>query len=184
MRGMLDRLYAGAHWLACAALCVITTLVVVQVGARVVDRILPVLGLPPTGFIIPSLAELAGFLMVGATFLALASTLKRGVHIRVTVVLGLLPDTPRRLLNIAAGLAAAALFSFVAWHAVLLALDSYRVDSVSYGIVAVPLWLPQSVMALGLTVFAVALIDEVWTAIREGQPDFERQRPGILDEEP
>jgi len=182
MRGMLERLYAGAHWLACAALGVITTLVVVQVGARVLDRILEVLGFPPIGFIIPSLAELAGFLMVGATFLALASTLKRGVHIRVTVILGLLQGTPRRVLNIVTGLAAAALFCFIAWHAVQLALDSHRVDSVSYGIIPVPLWAPQAVMALGLIVFAVALIDEVWTTLRQGEPTFERQRAGILDE--
>lgn len=184
MRQLLDRLYAVAHGLACTTLCVIVTLVVVQVGARVLDKILEALGIPPTGFIIPSLAELAGFLMVGATFLALASTLKHGAHIRVTVILGLLPGAPRRILNIVAGIAAAALFCFVAWHAVQLALDSYRVDSVSYGIIPVPLWIPQAVMAVGLTIFAVALIDEVWVAIREGQPEFERQQSGILDEEP
>jgi len=182
MRGMLDRLYAGAHWLACAALCVITALVVVQVGARVLDKILQTFGIPPLGFIIPSLAEFAGFLMVGATFLALASTLKRGVHIRVTVVLGLLPQGARRVLNIVVGAAAAALFSFVAWHAVLLAVDSWSVGSVSYGIVPVALWIPQAVMAIGLSVFAVALIDEVWQTIREGEPEFERHRTSVLDD--
>lgn len=182
MRGMLDRLYAGAHWLACAALCVITTLVVVQVGARVLDKVLSAFGIPPIGFIIPSLTELAGFLMVGVTFLALANTLKRGVHIRVTVVLGVLPDRVRRVLNIVVGSAAAALFAFVAWHAVLLAVDSWNVGSVSYGIVPVPLWIPQAVMALGLVVFAVALADEVWETIREGEPELERHSSSVLDE--
>jgi len=182
MRGMLDRLYAGAHWLACAALCVITTLVVVQVAARVLDKILQALGIPPIGFIIPSLAEFAGFLMVGVTFLALANTLKRGVHIRVTVVLGFLPARIRRGLNIVVGTAAAALFAFVAWHAVLLAVDSFEVGSVSYGIVPVPLWMPQSIMALGLIVFAVALMDEVWETVREGKPEFERHSSSVLDE--
>lgn len=181
MRGMLDRLYGGAHWLACAALCVITALVVVQVGARVLDTILEWTGFPPIGFIIPSLAEFAGFLMVGATFLALASTLKQGVHIRVTVVLGLLPDPARRLFNIVVGAAAAALFAFVAWHALLLTVDSYRVGSVSYGIIAVPLWIPQAVMTLGLAVFALALIDEVWQTIQTGKPDLERRHTSVID---
>lgn len=182
MRGMLDRLYAGAHWLACAALCVITTLVVVQVGARVLDKVLEALGIPPIGFIIPSLAEFAGFLMVGVTFLALASTLKHGVHIRVTVVIGLLPPRAHRVLNIIVGAAVAALFAFAAWHAVLLAVDSFEVGSVSYGIVPVPLWIPQAVMALGLIVFTVALADEVWETVREGEPGFERHQSSVLDE--
>jgi len=182
MRGMLDRLYAGAHWLACASLCVITALVVVQVGARVLDKILQAFGIPPVGFIIPSLAEFAGFLMVGATFLALASTLKRGVHIRVTVVLGLLPEWAHGVLNIIVGSAAAVLFGFVAWHAAWLAVDSWDVGSVSYGIVPVALWIPQSVMALGLIVFAVALVDEVWETLSKGTPEFERHRTSVLDE--
>lgn len=182
MRGMLDRLYDGAHWLACAALCTITVLVVVQVGARVLDVLLQWAGIPPVGFIIPSLAEFAGFLMVGATFLALASTLKRGVHIRVTVVLTLLPEGLRRLLNIAATTAGAALFAFVGWHALLLTVDSFQVGSVSYGIVPVPLWIPQAVMTLGFTVFAVALVDEAWRTIRTGAPSFEDRATSILDE--
>lgn len=182
MRGMLDRVYTGAHWLACAALCIITLLVVVQVGTRVLDVLLQAAGIPPTGFIIPSLTEFAGYLMVGATFLALASTLKHGVHIRVTVVLGVLPETLRRVLNILVGTGAAVLFGFVAWHALLLALDSYQFGSVSYGIVPVPLWIPQTVMALGLVVFAVALIDEVWETIRQGEPSFERHHTGILED--
>lgn len=182
MRGMLDRLYDGAHWLACAALCVITALVVIQVGARVLDVLLQWVGIPPVGFIIPSLAEFAGFLMVGATFLALASTLKRGVHIRVTVVLTLVPERLRRGLNIAATTAGAGLFAFVCWHALALTVDSYQVGSVSYGIIPVPLWIPQGVMALGLAVFTVALVDEAWQTIRTGSPGFEEHTPGILDE--
>lgn len=182
MRGILDRLYDGAHWLACAALCIITALVVIQVGARVLDTLLQAAGIPPVGFIIPSLAEFAGFLMVGATFLALASTLKRGVHIRVTVLLTLIPGGARRVLNIIVGAAAAALFGFVAWHALLLTVDSYQVGSVSYGIVPVPLWIPQAVMALGLAVFALALLDEVWQTIRTGAPDLERARTSVVDE--
>ncbi len=181
MRGMLDRLYAGAHWLACAALCIITTLVVVQVGARVLDVLLRTVGIPPLGFIIPSLAEFAGFLMVGATFLALASTLKRGVHIRVTVILGLIPQGGRRALNILVGIAAAVLFGFVAWHALLLTIDSFQVGSVSYGIIPVPLWMPQGVMTLGLAVFALALADEIWETIRTGVPGHERHRTSILE---
>lgn len=182
MRGTLDRLYDGAHWLACAALCLITALVVIQVGARVLDTLLQWAGIPPVGFIIPSLAEFAGFLMVGATFLALASTLKRGVHIRVTVALSLVPDRVRRVLNVAATSGGAALFTFVGWHALLLTVDSYRVGSVSYGIVPVPLWIPQAVMTLGFAVFAMALIDEAWQTVRSGSPAFERRKTSVLDD--
>ena len=51
-------------------------------------------------FHLPGTDAYAGYLMAGAGFLALAHTLKRGEHIRVTLVLGLFKGGARRGLEI------------------------------------------------------------------------------------
>lgn len=69
-------------------------------------------------FNIPGLDAYAGYMMAGAGFLALAHTLKRGEHIRVTLVLGRLHGGSRRWLERwATGAAAllAALFASTAY---------------------------------------------------------------------
>ena len=156
----LDRLFGLAHFLACVAIAALAAMIVVQVGARALDAILAALGLPITGFIVPSLAEIAGFLFVAGTFLALASTLREGVHIRVTLLLDHVPDALGRLLRAATALLGAVLFGYAAWHAFELTADSVRFGEVSYGIVAIPLALPQSAMTAGLVVFALAMLAE------------------------
>jgi TRAP-type C4-dicarboxylate transport system permease small subunit len=47
--------------------------------------------------------------------------------------------------------------------------ESLEFHDVSSGIVPVPLWLPQSVMALGLSVLTLAFADELWQLLR-GRP--------------
>jgi hypothetical protein len=51
-------------------------------------------------------------------------------------------------------------------------LTSYRIHDVSQGLVAVPLWIPQSGMALGLTIMAIALLDDLIAVLRHGTPSY------------
>ncbi|MFP3442366.1 hypothetical protein R0K18_32005, partial [Pantoea sp. SIMBA_133] len=62
MRKTINGLYGAAEWLAMAALGVIALLVFAQVFGRVIDAVIGLFGLPPFGFLVPSLAEIAGFL--------------------------------------------------------------------------------------------------------------------------
>lgn len=161
----LSGLYGLSHLFACLSLASLAGLICIQVGARALDGILGALGMETTGFIIPSLAEIVGFLFVSGTFLALASTLRNGVHIRVTILLDHVPAPITRALKFVAGLIGCALFSFAAYHAVLLVMDSIKFDEKSYGIIAIPLALPQGAMAAGLIIFAIAMLHEAFTAL-------------------
>ncbi len=169
MRRVLDGLYAVSGVLAALCLVAILTLVGVQIVARCLDTVLRAAGGQATGFLVPSLAEICGFLLAAASFLALADTLARGVHIRVLLLVEHVPDTVRRVLEAATGLAAVGLALFAAWSMGRLTLKSLEFGDVSYGMVAVPLALPQAVVTLGLLVFAVALADQAAAAIR-GRP--------------
>ena len=149
MRTFLDRIYNAAGILA--ALFMIGTLAMVLVG--VTGRIV--------GFHVPGTDAYAGYCMAAAGFLALAHTLKRGAHIRVTLVLEHIGGKPHRLLelwSLAAGTVLAALF---AYYSVRLAYQSFDFHDISTASDATPLWIPQLSMAVGTLILFVALLDEL-----------------------
>lgn len=173
MRTRLDALYGGALWIAGLCLAAIAVLVGLQVGARIVDGALKLLGLGHFDFVILSLAEIAGYLLAAATFFALAPTLKAGTHIRVTMLLVNLPDRTRRAFEIWALAAAAIASAWMTARIALLALDSWRFNEVSVGMLPIPLAIPQAAMAVGSAVLTITLLDELVIVARGGRPSFQ-----------
>ena len=127
MRRCLDRLYHLALWLAALCLVAIALLVGVQIAGRLVDGALQLAGLQPYGFVILSLAEIAGYLLAAASFLALAATLKSGVHIRVTIVLAALGERRRRFLELWALGAATVLGAYMTFNIARFAFFSWQI---------------------------------------------------------
>ncbi len=149
MRRLLDGLYDGAAWVA--ALFMVGLLVTV---------LLSVLG-RQLHFHVPGVDAYAGYLMAGSGFLALAHTLKRGEHIRVTLLLSALQGGARRALEIWALFAACALAALFAFYSVRLAWQSRLFNDISTSNDATPLWIPQLSMAVGSLILLVAFVDEL-----------------------
>lgn len=168
MHRFLDLTYRVAGYAAAFALLTIFSLVCVQVLARLLDGGMRALGLVPFGFIVPSIAEICGYLLAIASFLALAHTFAAGGHIRVNLLIEQLAPGPRRWIETAVGFAAAALAAYATVAVARLALKSWTFNDVSFGFVAVPLWLPQALMALGLGLLTVALVDTSWQVAKRG----------------
>jgi TRAP-type C4-dicarboxylate transport system permease small subunit len=154
MRRFLNALYDGAA--ALAAVMMVALLVMVLLG--IVSRLLH--------FHVPGTDAYAGYLMAGAGFLALAHTLKRGEHIRVTLLLGQLKGGARRGMEIWALLAATALAALGAFYSARLVWQSHLFNDISTGNDATPLWLPQLGMAVGNAILVVAFIDELVLELR------------------
>ena len=154
LRRALDGLYDGAAWLA--ALCMIGLLAMVLLA--IVSRQLH--------FHVPGTDAYAGYLMAGAGFLALAHTLKRGEHIRVTLLLSALRGRARHALELWALAAATALAGLAAFYACRLAWQSHAFNDISTGNDATPLWIPQLAMAAGTAVMLVAFVDELVLELR------------------
>lgn len=172
MRRLLDRVYDVALWLAAITFAMIAVLVLGQILGRLTDRVARLLELPPPGLTIPSLAEFGSFLFTGAVFLGLTGTLQAGSHVRVKLLIRSLPEAATRWLGACVCLAAAALAVFATYSSALQVVDSIRFGSVSYGVIPIPLAVPQGVMTFGLGLFAVALIDSAVTLARGGEPGF------------
>ena len=158
MRRLLDKLYDGAA--ALAALCLVSLLGMVVLG--IAGRLLH--------FHLPGTDAYAGYLMAASGFLALAHTLKRGEHIRVTLLLSALNGQAKRALELWALAAAALLAGLLAAYSVRLAWQSHSFNDISTGNDATPLWLPQLAMAAGTLVLLVAFVDEwllEWRGLRQ-----------------
>ena len=172
MRRALDTLYSAALWASALCLAAIAALVGAQLAGRIVDGTLALVGLPRTDFVILSLAEICGYLLAGASFLALAGTLKAGAHIRVTMALGALGENARRYAEAVAVAVATVAAAYMTWQLALFSWYSYQFNDVSAGVIRVPLWYPQAAMALGAAILTVALADELVRVIRLGRPSF------------
>ncbi len=173
MRQILDRLYAGALALAAAAFAAIAALVLVQILGRLIDRAARAFGAPPPGITVPSLSEIGGMLFLAAVFLGLAGTFVRGGHVRVALLTKALPAGTARLIEALVLVVATGLCVFATWSSGLQAVDSWVFDSVSFGMVRVPLWLPQGIMTLGLVLLCIALLDGLASVLRGQTPAHE-----------
>lgn len=149
MRKALDALYNGAAALAALFLVGLLGMVLLSVAGRQLN------------FHVPGTDAYAGYLMAASGFLALAHTLKRGEHIRVTLLLASLTGRWRRGLELWALGFATLLSVMFAWYACRLAWQSHSFHDISTASDATPLWIPQIGMAVGAVILAIAFIDEL-----------------------
>ena len=154
MRRFLDALYDGAAALAAVFMVLLLVMVLLSILGRQLH------------FHLPGTDAYAGYMMAAAGFLALAHTLKRGEHIRVTLLLSALQGKARRGLEIWALSAAVALAALSAWYSCRLSWQSYQFHDISTGNDATPLWLPQLSMAVGTVILLIAFIDELVLELR------------------
>ena len=150
----LDALYDGAAVLAALCMVGLLGMVVLSVVSRLAH------------FHVPGTDAYAGYLMAGAGFLALAHTLKRQEHIRVTLVINALRGRARRALEVWSLGAATVLAGLGAWYSVRLSWQSHLFDDISTGNDATPLWIPQLSMAIGNLILLVAFVDEFVLELR------------------
>lgn len=154
MRRFLDRLYDSAAALAALFMIGLLAMVLLSILGRQFH------------FHVPGTDAYAGYLMAAAGFLALAHTLKHGEHIRVTLLLNALRGRARRALERWALGAAVLLAWLFAFYSVRLAWQSWKFHDVSTASDATPLWIPQTAMAVGTVIFAIAFVDELVLELR------------------
>ena len=154
MRKALDALYDGAAALAALFLVGLLVMVVLSIMSRQLH------------FHVPGTDAYAGYLMAASGFLALAHTLKRGEHIRVTLILAALTGRWKKGMELWALAFASALTAMFAWYGCRLAWQSHSFHDISTSSDATPLWIPQIGMAVGAVILAIAFLDELVLEIR------------------
>src|SRR3954468_6946357 len=143
MRKFLDRLYDAAGYLAAFFMVGILAMVLASVLGRMF------------GFHLRGSDAYARDAMAAASFLALAHTLRRGEHIRVTLFLDRFGGRLRRPLEIWSHAVGAFFCAALAWYSVRLVWLSHQYHDISQGNDATPMWIPQLAMAAGAAVLAI-----------------------------
>lgn len=149
MRRLLDFVYDGAAAVAALFMVCLLGMVLLSIISRQLH------------FHVPGTDAYAGYLMAAAGFLALAHTLKRGEHIRVTLLINALEGRWKRGLELWSLGIATLLAVLFTYYSCKLAWQSHEFHDISTSSDATPLWIPQVAMALGTMVLALAFVDEL-----------------------
>ncbi|MFT4195850.1 TRAP transporter small permease [Ottowia sp.] len=162
MRRFLDRLYDGAG--ALGALCVFL-IFVLMIWAGVGRQL---------NWRVSGVNDIVAWLCASASFFAMAHAFRHGDFVRVTLLLEKLPPAARRVAEVACLLIALVSVGYLTWWATAFTWESYEFAEMATGLVVIPIWIPQSVFAIGCWLFLVALADELVGVLRGGTPSYQR----------
>jgi len=104
------------------------------------------------------LTELTEYLMYAGTFLAAAWTLRKGAHVRVDVLLMLLPRRAAAGLEIAMDALGFAIATVFLWYGSIALADAWRNHNVQYKTWAVPEWLLLAAMPTAAVLLMIEFI--------------------------
>ncbi|SDG45700.1 TRAP transporter small permease [Bosea robiniae] len=168
IRGVLDRFYEACGYIAAAFMVGIGLAIVTQIVGRM------------RGVTVDA-TEAAGLCLAASTFFGLAHTFRRGGHVRINLIVDRLPQRWRHGVEIFNCLLGTVVVSFLAWHVASLALQSREFNDVSPGLLAMPFWIPQTGVAIGIAALAIAFIDELIWLLAGGKPRYEAPDEVELD---
>lgn len=169
MRQALQTLYELAGIAGGIFMVLLLVFVLYSVGPGIGLWLEQTFGLPNLfPYVARSADEFAGYAMLASAFLALASTFGRGEHIRVTLLLQRLQGRPRRLAEIWCLALGSLLSGYLAWFSVRLCWQSYDINDLSTGLIAIPLWIPQVGMAVGAVILFIAVVERLVVVLGGG----------------
>lgn len=109
--------------------------------------------------------DVAGYVMATSTFMALAYTFRSQGHIRVALLIQNVMGAKRRMLEYWCLGVMSAISVYLAYYMIALAEESYEWEERSEGADALLLWIPQTPVAVGSTLFALAVVHTFLEAI-------------------
>ncbi len=148
IRKILDGLYKLGGAIAALFLIAILSLILIQMIARW------------TGEVFPGAPDYAGYCMAAASFFSFAYALNYGAHIRVSIVLHSLGRF-RRWGEIWCFAIGTALSSYFCWYAIKTNYWSWKLNDISQGQDALPIWIPQLPMSFGAGLLAICFWDNL-----------------------
>ncbi len=118
--------------------------------------------------------DLTAFAVAGSALLPLAYAFRHGAHIRVDLIIGHVKGGARFAMEAFALFVTCLLCAFLAYAVGDLAYDSWQFEDVAQGTVPWVLWIPQGACALGCTLFAICLLDDLVVHLSGGVPSYRR----------
>ncbi len=144
----LNKLYKFSGYVAAIFLILVAVFILIGISSRIF------------GFYIRGLAEYSGYCMASASFFALAYTFIEGGHIRITLFLEKFSGNKKRIVEIWC-LSIASLFSgYLAFYFIKMLIISYKFQERSEGADEILIWIPQTSVAIGSTIFFISVFHQ------------------------
>jgi len=144
----LNKIYNFSGYIAAAFLILVAVFILIGISSRIF------------GFYIRGLAEYSGYCMASASFFALAYTFVEGGHIRITLFLEKLSASNKWLTEIWC-LSISSFFSgYLAFYFIKMLIISYKFQERSEGADEILIWIPQTSVALGSTIFFISVLHQ------------------------
>ena len=144
----LNKIYKLSGYIAAAFLILVAVFILIGISSRIF------------GFYIRGLAEYSGYCMASASFFALAFTFVEGGHIRITLFLEKLSASNKWLTEIWC-LSISSFFSgYLAFYFIKMLIISYKFQERSEGADEILIWIPQTSVALGSTIFFISVLHQ------------------------
>ena len=144
----LNNLYKFSGYIAAIFLILVAVFILIGISSRIF------------GFYIRGLAEYSGYCMASASFFALAYTFVEGGHIRITLFIERLSGYKKKISEIWC-LSIASFFSgFLSFYFIKMLIISYKFQERSEGADEILIWIPQTSVAAGSTIFFISVLHQ------------------------
>ena len=151
----LNKLYKYSGYIAAVFLIFVAVFILIGISSRIF------------GFYIRGLAEYSGYCMASASFFALAYTFVEGGHIRITLFLEKLSGTKKKFIERWC-LSLASFFSgFLSFYFIKMLIISYKFQERSEGADEILIWIPQTSVAIGSTIFFISVLHQFVLSINK-----------------
>ncbi len=102
--------------------------------------------------------EYSAYGLAAIIFLGAGFCLKEKGHIRITLVLGFLPDKLARIITFVATFITTVFMGYLWWYLFKMVKSAIRYESTSGTLTNTPLWIPQTIMLIGAACFFIQLL--------------------------
>jgi len=146
----LNKLYKFSGYVAAIFLILVAVFILIGISSRIF------------GFYIRGLAEYSGYCMASASFFALAYTFVEGGHIRITLFLEKLSGFKKKLVEIWCLIIATFFSGYLAFYFIKMLIISYKFQERSEGADEILIWIPQTGVAIGSTIFFISVFHQLF----------------------
>tara|TARA_B100000575_G_C22842645_1_gene493746 strand:- start:202 stop:690 length:489 start_codon:yes stop_codon:yes gene_type:complete len=145
----LNNIYNFSGYIAAFFLILIAVFILTGIASRMF------------GFYIRGLAEYSGYCMAASSFFALSYTFINGGHIRITLFLEKATGLKKKFLEIWSLTVATIFAGYMSYYFLKMLKISYEFEERSEGADEILIWIPQSSVAVGATLFFLCVLHQL-----------------------
>ncbi len=151
----LNQLYKFSGYIAAIFLIFVAVFILIGISSRIF------------GFYIRGLAEYSGYCMAASSFFALAYTFVDGGHIRITLFLEKLSGKKKKIVELWCLTIASFFSGYLSFYFIKMFIISYKFQERSEGADEILIWIPQTSVAIGSTIFFISVFHQLILLIKK-----------------